>query len=399
MIMLHARYVGIDIHKRHVTIAATNARQEELLAPRKVYLTEFPAWIEKHLDATDQVAIEATTNSWAFYDLLSPYVAEVAVANSNKLKIISSSARKTDRHDARNLAKLYAAGLLPQVWVPPQLVRELRSITLHRSKLSSQFRAAKNRLHAVLHRHNLELPDGGPFTQTNRKLWGQLPLADIEKLQVQHDWQMLELLQRQINETEAVIAQLSVTEHWRESMTYLIQMTGIGLYTGMIILAAIGNVQRFSSPEKLVGYSGLGARIHASGDKHYTGKISKRGRKELRWALITSAWVAVRFSDHWREQFQRLSQRLGKQKAITAIARKLLVTIWHVLSKKEADRFADPQAVARSMMTWSSQHHLARSIGIRRIKFVKQGLELIGMADQVQLFKANGRTHYFKDCT
>jgi len=106
----------------------------------------------------------------------------------------------------------------------------------------------------------------------------------------------------------------------------------------MIILAAIGDTQRFSSPENLVGYSGLGARVHASGDMRHTGKISKRGRKELRWALITSAWVAVRFSDHWREQFQCLAFRLGPQKAITAIARKLLVTIWHILSKKEVDR-------------------------------------------------------------
>jgi hypothetical protein len=63
MIMSHTRYVGIDIHKRHVTIAAMNSRQEELLSPQKVYLAEFPAWIEKHLSKSDQVAIEATTNS------------------------------------------------------------------------------------------------------------------------------------------------------------------------------------------------------------------------------------------------------------------------------------------------------------------------------------------------
>ena len=206
----------------------------------------------------------------------------------------------------------------------PPHVRELRSVTLHRSKLCSQSSAAKNRLHAILHRHNLGLPGGSPFTLENQEWWGQLPLSASEKLQVQHDWQLLELLRKQINETETLIAQLSVTKHWRDSMTFLIQMTGIGLYTGMTILVAIGDIRRFSSPEKLVGYPGLGARIHASGDHHYTGKISKRGRKELRWALVASAWIAVRFSVHWRTQFKRLSQRLGKQKAITASARKLL---------------------------------------------------------------------------
>ncbi len=128
--------------------------------------------------------------------------------------MISASANKTDRHDARNLAKLYAAGLLPQVWVPPQSVRELRTITHDRSNLCSQFRSAKNRLHALLHRNNLSLPSGSPFAQSNQEWWLQLPLSDIDKLQVHHDWQLLELLQQQINEAEASIAQLSVAEEW-----------------------------------------------------------------------------------------------------------------------------------------------------------------------------------------
>lgn len=119
--MSDTRYVGIDIHKRHVTIVAMNQHQEELLPPKRVYLTDFPGWVEKHLAQTDRVAFEATSNSWAFHDLLSPFMAEVAVANSNKLKLISSSANKTDRHDACNLAKLHAAGLLPEVWVPPHM--------------------------------------------------------------------------------------------------------------------------------------------------------------------------------------------------------------------------------------------------------------------------------------
>lgn len=80
-------------------------------------------------------------------------------------------------------------------------------------------------------------------------------------------------------------------------MTLLMQLPGIGLYTGMTILAAIGDISRFPSPQQLVGYAGLGARVRASGESYRTGKISKRGRRELRFALIASAWVAVRWSD------------------------------------------------------------------------------------------------------
>ncbi len=93
--------------------------------------------------------------------------------------------------------------------------------------------------------------------------------------------------------------------------------------------------------------AGLGARVWAYGDAVHTGNISKQGRSELRSALIASAWVAVRYSDHWRQLFAGLSQRIGKQKAITAVARKILVLIWHVLTKHECDRAAQPEAIAR----------------------------------------------------
>ena len=104
--------------------------------------------------------------------------------------------------------------------------------------------------------------------------------------------------------------------------------------------------------------------------------------------------MAVRWSDHWGSVFSNLAKRLGKQKAITAIARRLLVVIWHVLTKREVDRHADPRAVARSIMTWCSYHQLARSNGLRRVEFVKQRLKVIGILDQVPSFRANGRTHY-----
>lgn len=128
-------------------------------------------------------------------------------------------------------------------------------------------------------------------------------------------------------------------QRWQAPNVYQatkVHRTQIGLYTGMTtILAAIRDIERFPSPARLVGYAGLGARVHASGDSYQTGKISKQGRRELRTVLVTSAWIAVRFSDHWQRQFDKLAARIGKQKAISAIARKLLVVIWHVLTKKK----------------------------------------------------------------
>ena len=391
--MKTSRFVGIDIHKRHVVIAAVDQQQNVLLTPQKISNQRFNMWAHNHLKPSDQVAIEATTNSWTFHDQLEPLVNCVLVANSYKLKLITASSCKTDKHDAMVLAKLSAANLLPTVWVPPPPVRELRNITHHRWQLIQERTTAKNCLHAILHQHNILVPTGNPFLASQEEWWQNLALSPVEKLQIKHYWLTIHHCRELIQETEAALAQLSVSEDWCENLTFLIQLPGIGLYTGMTILAAIGDIQRFPSPRKLSGYAGLGARVRASGNVVRTGKITKQGRKELRTALIATAWVAVRFSEFWQSRFQALAKRIGTNKAITAIARKILVVIWHVLTKRQADRFADAQAVARSLLTWCSLHHLARSQGVRRIDFVQQRLDQLGLLPQVSSFRANGRTY------
>ncbi len=392
--MDHAkRYIGLDVHKRQVVAAGVDKQQNELLRPVKIKIKNFPTWAQDNLNATDSVALEATINSWKIHDDLQDIVAEVLVANSYKIKLISSSATKTDRHDALVLAKLLAANLLPAVWVPPKPVRELRELTRYRSKLVGERNKLKSQLHNMLHKKNLALPVGGPFTEKNELWWGALPLNEIEKMQIGHHWQSIHQLDKQISETEALIVQQSTNDFWSEMMTFIMQISGIGIYTGMTILAAIGDIERFPTPSQLVGYAGLGARVRASGDWLQTGKISKQGRRELRTALVNSAWVAVRFSDHWRHQFEKLAVRMGKKKAITAIARKLLVVIWHVLTKKEADKQADVQAVARSFFRWASEHSLARSKGVPRHEFVRARLKTLGLLAEVKPFQANGRLH------
>jgi transposase len=387
------RYIGLDIHKRQVVAAGVDQQQNELLKPVKIKIKNFPTWAQENLSVNDSVALEATINSWKIHDDLQDIVAEVLVANSYKIKLISSSATKTDRHDALVLAKLLAANLLPTVWVPPERVRELRELTRYRSKLVGERNKLKSQLHNILHKKNLALPVGGPFTEKNELWWGDLPLNEVEKMQIGHHWQSIHQFDKQVSETEALIVQQSASDYWSEMMTFIMQIPGIGVYTGMTILAAIGDIERFPTPSQLVGYAGVGARVRASGDWLQTGKISKQGRRELRTALVNSAWVAVRFSNHWRHQFEKPAVRIGKKKAITAIARKLLVVIWHVLTKKEADKQADVQAVARSFFRWASEHGLARSQGIHRHEFVRARLKILGLLEEVKPFQANGRLH------
>ncbi len=387
------RFVGLDVHRQFVMMAAVDAQQQVLFEAVKVPLDTFKAWARMHLQATDQVALESTSNAWAVYDAVLPMVAEATVADAHKISLISKSPRKTNQHDALILAKLLAANLLPAVWVPPQEVRELRSLIAHRRHLVRDRTATKNRLHSVLHRHNLHLPQGDPFSEANRAWWQALALSSAEQLRVRHELLHIQHLSQLIDEVEVEIAQLSAQEPWCEQLAFLIQLPGVSWLSGMTILSAIGDVARFPGSRQLVGYSGLGASVHASGNTYRTGRITKQGRRELRTVLVECAWAAVRYSPFWKVRFERLRAQVGKQKAIVAIARKLLVVIWHVLSKREVDRQADPQAIARSLMKWASRYRMATSSGLSRPDFVWRELDRLGLGQHINQFYYSGHLY------
>jgi transposase len=347
------RFVGLDVHKHYVMVAAVNALKAVVLPPRKVGLVAFEAWAAKHLHPTDQVVLEATGNAWYLYDLLIEQVERVVVAHPPHVKLIAASMVKTDKRDVLTLARLLAVDMIPAVWVPPIEVRELRALISHRHRLISQQTQLKNRLRSVLHCHQLVLPDGKLFGPNNRGWWQALKLSPSEALRVRQDLLLLDHLAPLLQEVDDELRRLSVSALWVQYVPFLLQLSGIGLLTAMTILAAIGDISRFLSAKKLVGYAGLGASIHASGLVHRGGRITKQGRKELRRVLIEAAWIAVRYDPYWRQQFEQLEHRRGKHKAIVAIARKLLVVIWHVLSQGEVDRRADPDKVAFSLMQWA----------------------------------------------
>jgi hypothetical protein len=160
-----------------------------VLTPRKVSNQQFVSWASQHLTHNDRVAVETTANSWTFHDQLEPLVAAVLVANSHKLKLITASSSKTDKHDALVLAKLLAANLLPTIWVPPQHVRDLRNITQHRWQLIQKRTAAKNRWHAIfLHQPHIQIPTGNPLQPSQEDWWQNLSISPVERSQIKHYW-------------------------------------------------------------------------------------------------------------------------------------------------------------------------------------------------------------------
>jgi transposase len=274
--------------------------------------------------------------------------------------------------------------MIPPVWVPPQPVRELRALISHRQRLIGQQTRTKNRLRSLLQRQHLVPPDGDLFSQANRLWWLKLDLSSSEKLRLRQDLLRLDHLSPLIQEVETEIERLSLAEPWAEFTPYLLQLPGIGLLTAMTILSAIGDIRRFPSAKKLVSYAGLGAKIHSSGQTHRTGGITQQGRKELRAILVEAAWIAIRYHQPWRELFEALAFRIGRQKAIVAIARKLLVVIWHVLTAKVADRRAEPQQVARYFIRWGRQLRVKTTMGIKASEFARQQLDRLELGQELE---------------
>jgi transposase len=130
----------------------------------------------------------------------------------------------------------------------------------------------------------------------------------------------------------------------------LIHLPGFGVVSSLTVLAAIGDITRFPDAKHLVGYTSMGARVSDNGLTTRTGRITKSGRKDLRAAMVEAAQVVANSHPHWRAELQSLEPRLGHNKSIVGIARRLLVTEWFVWYKQETDHFAEPEIVARKLM-------------------------------------------------
>jgi transposase len=386
----YLRFIAIDIHKHYLMIGGIDAHKRVVLQPRRVELTRWPQWAQTNLLSTDAVVIEATTNVWAIYDLLAPLVGRAVVVHPAKVKLIAASRVKTDKVDVLSLAHLLRADLLPEVWVPPQHVRDLRALLSHRRRLVSLQTTAKNRLQSVLHRLNLRAPEGDAFAHKHRAWWAELTLSATERLRVDQDVATLDHVAVQIAAIDVELRTLSTSEPWAEQVPYLIQVPGIALLSAMTILGAVGDITRFATAKKLVGYAGLGAGVHESGKTHRDKGITKQGRRELRYVMIEAARAASQSHWYWKREFAQLERRIGEAKAIVAIARKLLIVVWHVLLAKSADRRADDEQVAFKLMVWSWKLTDQQRGGLTTRQFIRAHLIRLGLGKDLRHITRGG---------
>lgn len=281
---LSRRYLALDIHKHYSVVAGVNFDGQVILEPVRIEHEDLESWLKKHIQPSDYVVIESTTNAWHIYDLLEPLAEKVLVANPIKVKQIALARVKTDIRDTLILARLLAANIIPAIWVPPLHVRNLRYLLSQRRHLVGMHTQTVNRMHSVAHRHPLNHPKGKRFNEENTGWQQDEELSDSEKFQLELDMSTKKHLDEQAGKITQKLARMSHEKPWAESIMYLMQLPGFGVITGMTILAAIGEINRFESFKKLSSYSGLTPGVEQSGVKNRGKGITKEGRKDLRWA-------------------------------------------------------------------------------------------------------------------
>jgi transposase len=381
----YKRYMALDIHREYILVGAWNAEKDWVLTPRRVSTEKFPEWAKKNIRSGDIVVLETTTNVWTTYDIVAPLASRVLVANAAEVGEIANARVKTDKEDIKRLLKLLVGGIVPEVWVPPTLVRELRAFVSYRHRLVKTSTMIRNRLQSLLHKHNLQLSEAGLLDQS----WWEAQKNDsaLEKMQIRQELTLLQEVEKLKVAVDEELQRQSTSATWGKPALQIMQLPGVGFIIAMTVLAAIGDISRFENAKQLVGYAGIGAGVHDSGKTHKEKKITKKGRRELRWAMVEAAWRAVRMSPFWKAEYEKHLRRMRKpNQAIVVIARKLLVAIWHVLSKEETDIQASEEDLAYKMLllSWSLSEDVRH--GLTYKQFAKYALMKLGIETDVTRF-------------
>jgi transposase len=332
------RSIGLDVgkHVAEVAIAETGSatRRAGRLEATPAALREFA----RTLRADDQVALEATTNTWAIVELLEAHAGRVVVSNPLRTRAIADAKVKTDTIDATTLAELLAADYLPAVWQPDPATRALRRRVAARAALVAERTRLRNRVSNVLGRNLVRCPATDPFGKAGRRWLAAVPLPPDERDLVDGTIRLHDALQLEIDALERAIARAVVDDR---RVHHLLSIPGVGIQTAVALVAVIGDVRRFGRPGRLVGYLGLDPRVHQSGGRPARpGHISRAGQGHVRGVLVEAAHAAVRSPGPLRAFHARIAKRRGGGIAMIAVARKLTVLAWHLLSDDVDYRWA-----------------------------------------------------------
>jgi transposase len=319
------RYIGVDLHTNSLTVCYLDGSgSEELRAFDLKELGQFQAT----LSANDEVAVEATGNTRYFREAIKSLVRRVVIVNPSQFEVIRKSVKKTDRHDARTLAKFLSKDMLPESRLKEPAHAQLNSVAHTRDKLVKLRTTLINKIHAMhvavgIKSKKSSLSSAKGLRVALGRVWDELTRAELEVIVTQ-----IEGLNEGIKRLDRQLSEYGRKLVGHQNLT---SIKGIGDKSAAVLLSVIGDVSDFAGEDKLASYFGLVPRVANSNEAVHHGRITKRGSKLGRTTLVQCTLVALRYSPFLKNFYDRLKPKKGAGKAIIATARKFLGIIYRTL--------------------------------------------------------------------
>ncbi|MGA1562727.1 MAG: IS110 family transposase [Gammaproteobacteria bacterium] len=329
-----ATFIGIDYHKRYSVFHAVDAAGRDLGKGRIEHHSPqgFTQLVQRW--PNPRVVFEASMNWHWLYEVLERVMpaGHITLANPFKTRIIAEAQVKTDKVDAKILARLLRAGLVSPVHIPARETRERKEVLRQRCFFVRQRTMLRNRIHRLLGaQHDLKLPQCSDlFGRKGMSFLEKLDLPAPAGLLLKQQLEMLKNIQARIKEDEAALAQMMSTT---AAQSHLLSIPGMGPILAAVAVSEIDEIGRFSSAQKLCGYAGLCPSTSSSGGKTYNGKLMRHCNKWLRWAFVEAAWVAVGCCPYFGDLY-RAKKANGKKSntAILCVARRMCRITWQLLT-------------------------------------------------------------------
>ena len=286
-----------------------------------------------------RACVEMMSGAVWVHDRLAAAGWRVQVAHARKVRDVAPLACKTDKVDARVLAELCRRGLVPALWLPPLAERALREQLRRRMHLVRLRASAMNRIFGLLTRWGLRVSLERLRAADAMELLADRGVDQTWRRSIAEALAVIDLLDERVAPLERELRQAAAID---TRVVLLKTIPGVGYLLGLTLASEIGEIARFPTPRKLIGYAGLAPRVCQSGERSHTGALSKAGSRTLRWAAVEAAHAAWRPTNPWHELYTDITKRAGKNPAKSAVARKILIACWHILNRQQPFKPARP---------------------------------------------------------
>jgi len=321
-------YVGLDVH-RDTSFCVIMDKAGDTIAERNLEndVLEFANFFAQ-CDQPMEAAMEATTDAYFIQALLTELGISVRLAHPAKLRLIAESSSKTDRSDAHLIADMLRMGRLPEAYLAPAEVRQLRELTRGRQSLVRTRTGLKNRVSALLRTYGQKCPLKDKFGKAGRAWLESLQLPTMAAMMLDIYLAVVDVLSAYIAQCDSKLREISRRD---ERIRRLQEIPGIAEVFGPMIIAEIGEVSRFWTKRRFVAYCGLAPIVRQSADKTYIGPLRRDCNHWLRYAFIEATHSCVKAPGRYRDYYQRKAQQHNKKVATVATARRLCRLVFALL--------------------------------------------------------------------